>query len=70
MTHKKITILVVLLIFTIVSAYRYIIGDVSDCGCFGKIIERKNDWVLIVENSFVMILLSIIFITSKKGSVK
>jgi uncharacterized membrane protein YphA (DoxX/SURF4 family) len=42
--------LVMVLCFTVISMYRYINGDVTDCGCFGNFIKRENDLTLLVEN--------------------
>lgn len=49
--------IVMLTIFTVVSFIRYINGDISDCGCFGSIIKRQNDWKLFLENSVLVVLI-------------
>lgn len=59
--------ILLMIAFTIISMYKYNQGDISDCGCFGKLIERKNDWKLFVENIIVMCFLSIIMFTNWKG---
>ena len=60
--------IILMIVFTAISMYKYIQGDVSDCGCFGRLIERKNDWNLLVENTIVVFLLGITFIKDLKGS--
>lgn len=65
---KTISVLAMLMlvVFTAVSEYRYITGDVSDCGCFGKILQRKNDWTLLAENSILMFFLTIQIVSIKQ----
>lgn len=46
--------LIMIFSFTTISMYRYFNGDVSDCGCFGKIIQRDNDLTLLSENLVLM----------------
>jgi len=48
-------LIVLTIVFTIVSFYRYLLGDISSCGCFGTIIDRKNDLSLIIENSIIIL---------------
>jgi hypothetical protein len=70
---KTISVLAMLMlvVFTAVSGYRYITGDVSDCGCFGKILQRKNDWTLLLENSVLMFFLAIQYLSiQEKGKEK
>lgn len=45
---------ILIFFFTLISMYRYINGDVSDCGCFGKLIQRDNDLTLLAENLVLM----------------
>ncbi len=54
--------------FTMLSAYKYLKGDISDCGCFGKVLERKTDLKLIAENLLLMFLFALFLLTKgKKG---
>jgi uncharacterized membrane protein YphA (DoxX/SURF4 family) len=64
--YTTLSAIILLLIFTAISAYRYFNGDVSDCGCFGKLIERKNDLKLLVENSVLMLFLALQIVLNKK----
>jgi len=60
-----------LVLFTGVSAYQYALGKVNDCGCFGKLLKRQNDWKLILENSVMLVILGcMLFLENKKGQKK
>ena len=53
-------------VFTAVAMYRYASGDVSDCGCFGKLLERQNDWKLLLENTAVLFLLGLLIVNKEE----
>ena len=55
-----------LVVFTAVSAYQYAVGNVNDCGCFGKLFKRQNDWKLILENTAMLIILGGMLFLAKK----
>ncbi len=55
-----------LVLFTGVSAYQYALGKVNDCGCFGKLFKRRNDWKLILENTAMLIILGGMLFLAKK----
>jgi len=59
---KKVSLflLVLVFVFTVVAFVKYQNGQVGNCGCFGQFIERKNNWWLFVENTALMIFLSVI----------
>ena len=42
---------------TIWSFSNWLLGNISDCGCFGKLMQRQNDMWLVAENSLICILL-------------
>lgn len=52
-------VLIVLVVcFTALSGGMYFLGYISDCGCFGKIIERRNGILMMVQNLSIIVLLS------------
>ncbi|MHB2153941.1 MauE/DoxX family redox-associated membrane protein [Calditrichota bacterium GD2] len=53
------------IVFTALSAYKYFSGDISDCGCFGKLLQRKTDEKLFIENALLMVLFTLGFIKMK-----
>ena len=54
--------------FTILSFIRYKGGDVSECGCFGKLFQRQFGWGLFAENfALILALLTIIVHDEKVG---
>ena len=55
-----LSLLIMVFIFTIAAFIKYQNGQVADCGCFGELLERKNNWVLFAENTGLMILLAVI----------
>lgn len=59
-------LLLMLLIFTGASAYNYALGNVTDCGCFGKLFKRQNDWKLIVENTAMLLILGCMLFLPEK----
>jgi len=59
-------LIVMLIVFTGISAYSYATGNVSDCGCFGKLLKRQNDWKLILENAALAFALTGIYLLPKK----
>jgi len=46
----SLSLLMMVVMFSILSAVRYFSGDISDCGCFGKLIHRSVDWKFFTEN--------------------
>jgi|AntRauTorcE11897_2_1112592.scaffolds.fasta_scaffold25846_3 uncharacterized membrane protein YphA (DoxX/SURF4 family) len=54
-------LLLLVFIFTVAAFTQYESGQGGYCGCFGSLIERKNDWRLFAGNTFLMVLLSIVF---------
>ncbi|MHA1830228.1 MAG: MauE/DoxX family redox-associated membrane protein, partial [Candidatus Helarchaeota archaeon] len=45
---------ILIIFFTTVSMYMYFrTGVASDCGCYGKLIVRKNNLALLDENRFL-----------------
>ena len=43
---------ILLVVFTGVSLYEYVLtGNAADCGCFGKLLARQNNWSLFLENA-------------------
>lgn len=54
-----LSLLIMVFIFTIAAFIKYQNGQVADCGCFGGLLERKNNWVLFAENTGLMILLAV-----------
>lgn len=59
-SQVSLSLLIMILIFTIAAFIKYQNGQIADCGCFGELLERKNNWVLFFENTFLMILLAIL----------
>ncbi|APF17172.1 DoxX family protein [Caldithrix abyssi DSM 13497] len=60
-----VTALTMLIIFTALSAYKYFSGDISDCGCFGKLLQCKTDEKLLIENALLMVLFALGFFKMK-----
>ncbi len=60
-----VTALTMLIVFTTLSAYKYFSGDISDCGCFGKLLQRKTDEKLLIENAILMVLFALGFLNVK-----
>ena len=60
-----VTALTMLIVFTALSAYKYFSGDISDCGCFGKLMQRKTDEKLLIENALLMVLFALGFLKMK-----
>lgn len=60
-----VTALTMLIVFTALSAYKYFSGDISDCGCFGKLLQRKTDEKLLIENALLMVLFAFGFLKMK-----
>ncbi len=60
-----VTALTMLIVFTALSAYKYFTGDISDCGCFGKLLQRKTDEKLLIENALLMVLFALGFFKMK-----
>ncbi len=60
-----VTALTMLIVFTALSAYKYFSGDISDCGCFGKLLQRKTDEKLLIENALLMVLFALGFLNVK-----
>ncbi len=60
-----VTALTMLIVFTALSAYKYFSGDISDCGCFGKLLQRKTDEKLLIENALLMVLFTLGFLKMK-----
>ncbi len=56
----SLSLLVMVVIFTGFSAIRYLAGNASDCGCFGKLAERKTNAGLLAENAIIGVALSLI----------
>ena len=56
----SLSLLVVVFIFTVAAFLKYQNGQIGDCGCFGEVLERENNWRLFVENTGLMILLGIL----------
>lgn len=56
----SLSLLVLVFVFTVVAFVRYQNGQVGNCGCFGQLIERSNNWRLFVENTALMIFLAAI----------
>jgi uncharacterized membrane protein YphA (DoxX/SURF4 family) len=45
---------ILILLFSAVSLYQYLqTGSAADCGCFGKLLARQNNWQLFVENAVI-----------------
>jgi uncharacterized membrane protein YphA (DoxX/SURF4 family) len=61
-----IALIGMLLIFTGISAYSYATGNISDCGCFGKLLKRQNDWKLLLENTAVLFLLGLMIVKKQE----
>ena len=59
--YRRLAIIVgsiLIIIFTTVSMYMYLkTGVASDCGCYGKLIIRKNNLALLIENSLILVAL-------------
>ncbi len=47
----SLSLLIMVVMFTGFSAVKYFSGNVSGCGCFGKLAERKTNASLFVENA-------------------
>jgi len=60
-----VTALTMLIVFTAFSAYKYFSGNISDCGCFGKLLQRKTDEKLLIENALLMALFALGFFKMK-----
>ncbi len=60
-----VTALTMLIVFTALSTYKYFSGDISDCGCFGKLLQRKTDEKLLIENALLMVLFALGFFKLK-----
>jgi len=60
-----VTALTMLIVFTTLSAYKYFSGDISDCGCFGKLLQRKTDEKLLIENAILLVLFTLGFLKMK-----
>jgi hypothetical protein len=56
----SLSLLILVFIFTTVSFIKYQNGQVGNCGCFGDIVERKNNWQFLVENTVFMIMVGIL----------
>lgn len=54
------SLLIMVFIYTVVAFIKYQNGEITNCGCFGELIERRNDWRLFVENTGVMFLLALV----------
>jgi uncharacterized membrane protein YphA (DoxX/SURF4 family) len=54
-------LLLLVFIFTVAAYLKYQSGQIADCGCFGTLLERKNDWKLFAGNTLLMVLLSVVF---------
>lgn len=59
-SEVSLSLLILVFIFTAVSFVKYQNGQVGNCGCFGDIIERRNNWQLFAENTALMIMLGIL----------
>lgn len=53
-----LSLLTMVLAFTGLSAFRYLGGNISDCGCFGELARRKIGGGLFIENALLIIALS------------
>lgn len=56
----RLSLLIMVGVFTALSAMKYSSGAQRDCGCFGEIIERKTGVGLFAENAALIIALSIL----------
>ncbi len=46
---------ILIVLFSGVSLYYYLkTGNTADCGCFGKLLARQNNWQLFVENAVIL----------------
>ncbi|MDZ7362382.1 MAG: DoxX family membrane protein [candidate division KSB1 bacterium] len=59
-------LIIMILGFTVVTFAKYLSGDVTDCGCFGRLFERKNDWSLVAENFLLILMLGFVSMGNKK----
>lgn len=62
----SLSLLVMVVVFTGLSAMRYLSGATSDCGCFGEVLQRKINANLFVENAALIVALSLIKLKTKK----
>ena len=45
---------ILIVLFSAVSLYQYLqTGSATDCGCFGKLLARQNNWQLFAENAVI-----------------
>jgi hypothetical protein len=49
----SLLLLVMVIVFTGLSAMKYLGGRTTDCGCFGGLVKR-NGWSYFVQNGFVL----------------
>lgn len=52
-------------IFFLYSVYGFILGNQSDCGCFGNIVKSSFGWGMIVRNG-VLVIISLIVLKNSK----
>lgn len=51
--------LIMVIIFTLVSANKYVNGINDECGCFGKLLARRTNVFLLIENTLLIIFLTV-----------
>lgn len=59
-------LLAALIIFTALSTAKYFGGAVSDCGCFGNLVERRDGITLVIENSTIAFLVIVTTFYNKR----
>lgn len=50
---SALCLFVMMIGFTVMSSWGFLEGRTSDCGCFGKLITRKSDLGLVIENLLI-----------------
>jgi len=55
------------LVFTFLTYVRYRSGDISDCGCYGKLLQRSIDGMYFIQNGVILLGLLMNSISPQKG---
>lgn len=66
----RLLLIGMVVIFTAVSGIKYMRGGETDCGCFGKVVERKTDTRLFIENAAIVAALLSTKLKTKSSEVK